>query len=137
MAIVSAVCNSYKQEILEGIHSSKDIYKIALYTDAALLNKSTNKYISTAESTGLGYVKGGAILENFQTGLSDSTAFLSFGKPEWKTSTITARGCLIYNASKGNRSVAVFDFGQNVSSVNGSFIVDIPSSEFASLIRIV
>jgi hypothetical protein len=137
MAIATAVCNSYKQEILEGVHASTDTYKIALYTDAALLDKSTTKYIPTAEVSGLGYMVGGQILKGFRTGLSDSTAFLSFEKPEWKSSTITARGCLIYNASKNNRTVAVFDFGQNVSSINGSFIVDIPSSEFTSLIRIV
>lgn len=137
MAIKTSICNSYKREILEGVHTATDTYKIALYTDAALLNESTTEYTPTAESSGLGYVRGGETLKNFQSGLANSTAFINFGKPEWRSATITARGCLIYNASKGNRAVAVFDFGQNVSSVNGLFMVDLPSSGVTSLIRIV
>jgi hypothetical protein len=136
MAITSALCNSYKQEILEGVHASTDTYKIALYTDAATLSAATTAYSATNEVSGTGYTAGGEALSGFTTGLSTSTAYLTFSDPAWANSTITARGCLIYNSSKSDKAVAVFDFGQNVSSVNGTFTVDFPGAGGSSLIRI-
>lgn len=136
MAITSAICNSYKQELLEGVHASTDTYKIALYTDAATLSASTTAYSATNEASGTGYTAGGEELAGFTTGLSSSTAYLTFTDPAWSNATITARGCLIYNSSKSNKAVAVFDFGQNVSSVNGTFTVDFPGTGASSLIRI-
>ena len=136
MAITSAICNSYKQELLEGVHASTDTYKIALYTDAATLSASTTAYSATNEASGTGYTAGGEELAGFTTGRSSSTAYLTFTDPAWSNATITARGCLIYNSSKENKAVAVFDFGQNVSSVNGTFTVDLPGVGASSLIRI-
>ena len=136
MAITSALCNSFKQEILEGVHASTDTYKIALYTDAATLGASTTAYSATNEVSGTGYIAGGETLAGFTTGLSTSTAYLTFSDPAWANSTITARGCMIYNSSKSDKAVAVFDFGQNVSSVNGTFTVDFPGAGGSSLIRI-
>jgi hypothetical protein len=136
MAITSAICNSYKQEILEGVHASIDTYKIALFTDAATLSAATTAYSTSGEVAGTGYVAGGETLTGFSSGLSGSTAFLTFTDPSWADSTITARGCMIYNSSKSNKAVAVFNFGQNVSSVAGTFTVDFPGSGAFSLIRI-
>jgi hypothetical protein len=136
MAITTAVCNSFKQEILEGVHESTDTYKIALYTDAATLGASTTAYSATNEASGTGYSAGGLTLSGYSSGLSGSTAYLTFTDPVWSNSTITARGCLIYNSSQSNKAVAVFDFGQNVSSVNGSFTVDFPGTGASSLITI-
>jgi hypothetical protein len=136
MAITTAVCNSFKQEILEGVHESTDTYKIALYTDSATLGASTTAYSATNEVSGTGYSAGGLTLSGLSTGLSGSTAYLTFTDPVWSNSTITARGCLIYNSSQSNKAVAVFDFGQNVSSVNGNFTVDFPGTGASSLITI-
>lgn len=136
MAITSAICNSYKQEVLEGVHASTDTYKIALYTDAATLSASTTSYSATNEVSGTGYTAGGNTLADFTTGLSGSTAYLTFTDPAWTNATITARGCLIYNSSKSNKAVAAFDFGQNISAVNGTFTVDFPGAGASSLIRI-
>lgn len=136
MAITTAVCNSFKQEILEGVHESTDTYKIALYTDAATLGASTTAYSASNEASGTGYSAGGLTLSGYSSGLSGSTAYLTFTDPVWSNSTITARGCLIYNSSQSNKAVAVFDFGQNVSSVNGSFTVDFPGTGASSLITI-
>lgn len=136
MAITSAMCNSYKQELLEGVHASGDTYKIALYTDSATLSADTTAYSATNEVSGTGYTAGGLELSGFTTGLATSTAYLTFTDPAWSNATITARGCLIYNSSKTNKAVAVFDFGQNVSSVNGTFTVDFPGAGASSLLRI-
>jgi hypothetical protein len=136
MSITSALCNSYKQEILEGVHDSTDTYKIALFDSNAGLSADTTAYSTSGEVSGIGYTAGGETLSGFTTGLSGSTAYLTFSDPSWANSTITARGCMIYNSSKSNKAVAVFNFGQNVSSVNGTFTVDFPGAGGSSLIRI-
>jgi hypothetical protein len=136
MSITSAICNSYKQEIIEGVHSSSDVYKIALYTSSATLGASTTAYSSTNEVSGTGYSAGGATLSGFTSGLSGSTAYLTFTDVSIANATITARGCLIYNSSKSNKAVAVFDFGSEISSVNGTFTVDFPGAGASSLIGI-
>jgi len=136
MSITSAICNSYKQEIIEGVHSSSDVYKIALYTSSATLGASTTSYSSTNEISGTGYSAGGATLSGFTSGLSGSTAYLTFTDVAIANATITARGCLIYNSSKSNKAVAVFDFGSEISSVNGTFTVDFPGAGASSLIGI-
>lgn len=136
MAITTAICNSYKQELLEGVHASGDTYKIALYTDSATLDKTTTAYSSTNEVTGTGYDAGGKSLTGFTSGLSSDTAYITFDDPSWTSSTITARGCVIYNSSKSNKAVAVFDFGSNVISVSGTFTIDFPTAGASALIRI-
>lgn len=136
MAITTAICNSYKQELLEGVHASGDTYKIALFTDSATLDKATTAYSSTNEVSGTGYDAGGKSLTGFTSGLSTDTAYITFDDPSWSSSTITARGCLIYNSSKSNKAVAVFDFGSNVVSVSGTFTIDFPTAGASALIRI-
>lgn len=137
MAITTAICNSYKQEVLEGVHTTTDTYKLALYTSSATLGASTTAYSSTNEvANGNGYTTGGVTLSGLTTGLSSGTAYLTFSDPSWSSSTITARGCLIYNSSKSNKAVAAFDFGGDVTSTNGTFTVDLPAAGASSLIRI-
>lgn len=136
MTITTAICNSYKKEILEGVHDAADTYKLALFTSAASLGADTTAYATTNEVSGTGYTAGGVTLADFTTGLSGGTAYLTFTDPSWANATITARGCLIYNASKSNKAVAAFDFGGDVSSTNGTFSVDLPAAGASSLIRI-
>ncbi len=137
MAITTAVCNSYKKEILEGVHAAADTYKIALYTDAATLSAATTAYSSTNEvANGNGYTTGGATLSGFTSGLADGVAYITFSDASWSNATITARGCLIYNSSKSNKAVAAFDFGGNITSTNGTFTVDLPAAGATALIRI-
>lgn len=126
MAITAAICNTYKQEILAGVHLSSDTYKIALYTSAATLSKATTAYSATNEASGTGYTAGGATLAGFANGLDTDTAYLDFTDPTWPTATITARGALIYNASKSNKAVCVLDFGADITSTNGTFTVTLP-----------
>ena len=53
MAITSAICNSFKVEILTAVHnftaSSGNTFNLALYTSSATINKSTTAYSSTNE----------------------------------------------------------------------------------------
>jgi hypothetical protein len=139
MAITQALCNSYKQEILQGIHLSADVYKIALYVAAATLSKATTAYSATNEvANGGGYTTGGATLSGFTTGLDTDTAYIDFtSDPTWPAATILARGALIYNSSRSNKAVAVLDFGSDIVSTNGTFTITFPAAAAATaLIRI-
>ena len=138
MAITAAVCSSYKQEILQGTHSSADTYKIALYTSTATLDATTTAYTATNEVSGTGYTAGGATLSGFTVGGSGSTAWLDFTTdPSWPSATITARGALIYNSSKSNKAVAVLNFGSDVTSTASTFTVTFPVADATNaLLRI-
>lgn len=134
MAITTAMCTSFKKEVLEAKHnfllSGGDTFKIALYTNAATLNASTTAYSATNEvANGNGYTAGGATLTRIDPASSGTTGFADFADVTWSTSTITARGALIYNSSQGNRAVAVIDFGADKSSAGGEFTLTFPAAD--------
>ena len=124
MAITQAITTSYKAEVLQGIHDAADTYKMALYTNATL-GAATTAYTTTNEVVGIGYTAGGATLSGFNVATSGTTAILDFNDPFWENATITARGALVYNASKSNKAVAIYDFGSDIASTNGDFTVSI------------
>lgn len=138
MAITQAVCNSFKQELLHGIHDFRttgDTFKIALYTSTATLSKSTTAYATTNEVSGTGYTAAGNTLTKVNPSLSGDTALTDFGDSTWSTSTITARGALVYNDTEaGNNSIFVLDFGSDKSSSAGDFIVKFPAADATNAI---
>ena len=140
MAITQAMCNSYKQERFSGTHTSAHTYKIALYTSATSLDKTTTTYTgSTNEvANGGGYTTAGATLTGFTTGLSGDTAYIDWTTdPSWGPgATITARGALIYNDTLGGKNaVAVIDFGADKVCTNGTFTVQLPAAGATAIIR--
>ena len=63
----SAVCNSFKTEVLQGIHnfssSGGNAFKLALYTNSAALTKATTVYTVSGEvASGGGYTTAGNAL---------------------------------------------------------------------------
>lgn len=137
MAITTAICNSYKLELLGGTHQAGDVYKMALYTSSAVLDKTTTAYSATNEVSGTGYTAGGITLAGEARALDGDTAMLDFSDPTWSAATITAAGCLIYNSSRANKAVAAYSFGGNVTSTGGNFTVQIPAAAAATaLVRV-
>jgi hypothetical protein len=139
MAITAAVCNSYKQEILQGVHEAADTYKIALYTSAATLSSATTAYTATSEvsNSGTNYTTGGATLSGFAVTLDGSTAILDFADATWANASFTARGALIYNSTQSNKAVAVLDFGSDITATAATFTVTMPAAAAATgLIRV-
>ena len=128
MSIVQTQTTSFKAELYQGIHVlTTDVIKIALYTASANLNADTTVYSSSNEASGGNYVAGGATLTpiTVSSSTSDATAFVGFPNISW-TGTITARCALIYNSSKGNKSIAVLDFGSDKTSTN--FTITMPAN---------
>jgi O-acetylhomoserine/O-acetylserine sulfhydrylase-like pyridoxal-dependent enzyme len=138
MAISQAMCSSYKEQLLGAVHDmDTDVFKIALYTSSATLGAATTIYSTSDEVVATGYTAGGNTLSGAAITLSGTTAFVDFSNTTWTTATITARGALIYNSSKSNKSVAVLDFGGDKSSTAGDFTVIMPTPDATNaLIRI-
>lgn len=139
MSLTQGQTNSFKAELYQGVHNLlTDVIKIALYTDSASLAQSTTVYSTTNEVVASGYTAGGVVLTGvtIQTASTTSanTTYVSFANASW-TSSLTARGALIYNSSKSNKSIAVLDFGANKTSKT-TFVVTMPSNTASSaLIR--
>jgi hypothetical protein len=131
MAITSAICTSFKQELLVGTHnftnSTGDTFKLALYTSSATLGATTTVYTTSQEVSGINYTAGGAALTNVTPTTSGTTAIVDFNDLTFSTATITARGCLIYNDDQGDKAVAAIDFGGDKTSTAGDFTIVFPT----------
>lgn len=138
MPISQAMCTSFKTELLTGTHNftttTGDVFKIALYTSAANLGASTTVYTTSSEVVGTGYTAGGNTLTNITPVASGTTALTDFNDTSWSTSTITARGALIYNSSKANRAVCVLDFGADKVTSAGTFSIVFPTADSSNAI---
>lgn len=137
MLIKHGVCRSYNLEIVQGVHTPTDVYRIALYTSSADLGPHTTAYTPTGEVMGAGYSPGGPKLTGFSVTGNGHPARLDFQTVELPNATITARAGLIYNESKRNRAIVVVDFGKDIRSSNGPFIIRMPPvGDDTSLVRV-
>ena len=139
MAITKALCNSFKQELLQGLHDlDGHTLKMALFTSSATLDATTTAYSTTNESSGTGYTAGGATLANVAVSLSGTTAFVDFDNVSFTSATISdAAGALIYNSSASDRAIAVIDFGATKSVSSGTLTITLPTaSATTALIRV-
>jgi len=146
MAISSAICSSFKQELLQGKHdfdsSGGDTFKIALYTSSASLGAATTDYSSSNEITntaGSAYSAGGATLTNQGVSLSSTTAFTDFSDVSYTSASFTANGALIYNTTTDGGSsttdaVAVIAFGSDKTATNGTFTIQFPTADASNAI---
>ena len=143
MAITSAVCNSFKAEVLQALHnftaSSGNTFKIALYTSSATLNKSTTAYSTSNEisnTSGSAYSAGGATLTSVTPALSTDTACCDFADVSFTSASFTANGCLIYNDTNSDKSVATISFGASKTSTAGDFTIVFPTAGANAIITI-
>jgi hypothetical protein len=143
MAITTnAICNSFKKELLEAKHdftaSTGSKFKLAMYTSAATLGKSTTAYAATNEvSSPAGYSAGGKALINTGTSVASDVAITDFTDLSFTNVTLTARGALIYNTSNSNSAVAVLDFGGDKTATAGTFTIQFPAfTTSAAILRI-
>mgnify|MGYP003324331293 FL=1 len=113
-------------------------FKIALFTSSATMSASTTAYATTNEVSGTGYTAGGNTLTNVDPTTSGTTALTDFADTTWSSSSITARGALIYNSSTtagtANRAVAILDFGADKTSTSGDFTIQFPAADASNAI---
>tara|TARA_R100000353_G_scaffold35531_1_gene28282 strand:- start:685 stop:1116 length:432 start_codon:yes stop_codon:yes gene_type:complete len=134
----SALCTSFKQEILVGTHnftaSSGNTFKLALYTNSASPTAATTAYSTSNEVSGTGYSAGGGTLTSVTPTTSGTTAFCDFADLTFSSSSITARGGIIYNSSASDKAVAVLDFGSDKTSSAGDFTISFPTADASNAI---
>jgi hypothetical protein len=141
MTISSAVCNSFKQEILVGTHnftaSSGNAFKLAMYTSSASLGAGTTAYATTNEITnasGSAYSAGGKTIVSVTPVLDGSTAVCDFADISFTSASFTANGCLIYNDTQADKAVCVVAFGGDKTVSSGTFTIQFPAAAASTAI---
>ena len=141
MAITSAICTSFKQELLVGTHNftatTGNTFKIALYTSSATLGAGTTAFSATNEitnSSGTAYTSGGASLTSVTPTTDSTTAVCDFADVSFSSASFTANGALIYNSSQSNKAVAVIAFGGDKTVSSGTFTIQFPTADATNAI---
>ena len=141
MAITSAICTSYKVELLKGVHNftatTGDTFKIALYDSDATLGASTTAFSTSEEITntsGTAYTSGGATLTSVTPVASSTTAVCDFADVSYTSASFTANGALIYNSSDSNAAVCAIAFGSDKTATNGTFTIQFPTADATNAI---
>ena len=138
MAISTAMCTSFKQELLVGTHnftaSSGNTFKLALYTSSASLGADPTAYTTSNEVSGTGYTAAGAALTSVTPTTSGTTAFCDFADLTFSSSTITANGALIYNDTQSDKAVCTLAFGGDKTSTSGDFTISFPTADASNAI---
>lgn len=133
------MCTSFKVELMTATHNftngTGNTFNIAMYDNNASFTAATTAYTATDEVTGTAYVAKGNTLVNVTPTSTSTTAFTDFGDSTWSTSTITARGAMIFNdTAVGDPSVVILDFGSDKSSSAGDFTIVFPTGDATSAI---
>ena len=136
MAITSAICTSFKVELLKGTHNftatTGNTFKIALYDSDATLGASTTAFSTSEEITntsGTAYTSGGATLTSVTPVASSTTAVCDFADVSYTSASFTANGALIYNSSASNAAVCAIAFGSDKTATNGTFTFQFPTAD--------
>ena len=141
MAITSAICTSFKQELLVGTHNftatTGNTFKIALFTSDASLGASTTAYSTSNEitnSSGTAYTAGGATLTSVTPTTSGTTALCDFADVSYTSASFTANGALIYNSSASDKAVCAIAFGIDKTVTSGTFTIQFPTADATNAI---
>ena len=142
MTISSAICNTFKTEILTAVHnftaSSGNTFNLALYTSSASMGAGTTAYTSTNEITntsGSSYSAKGQALTSVTPVLDSSTAVCDFANISWTSASFTANGCLIFNdTASGDPGVCVIAFGGDKTVTSGTFTIEFPAAAASTAI---
>jgi hypothetical protein len=141
MAITTAMCTSFKEELLGGTHDlDTDVIKLALIKDSpsGTYGAATTNYSDVTgnsdEASGTGYSAGGQDLDGATISTSGTTAFVDFTDEVFDDVTVAADGCIIYNSSKSNKAIAVIDFGGTVSATAGDLTIEFPAADASNAV---
>ncbi len=134
MAITQTLCTSFKVALLNGemdfSADTSQTFKLALFTSSATLDATTTAYSTTNEVSGTGYTAGGNTLTIAANPASSGTiAFLDFADTTFASSSITARGALIYKSGGGDPAIAVIDFGEDKQTSSADFVIQFPTAD--------
>ncbi len=133
--MASGIYNLFKQYVLDNTTNGRidwdtDTIKVMLVTSSYTPNFDTHNFADdvTSEVSGTGYTAGGATLASpvITLDTTNDRVDVDFADTSWTSSTITARGAVIYK-STGTASTsplfAYLDFSTDQVSSNGTFLI--------------
>jgi len=148
----TAMPTSMKSELAQALHNftttTGNDFKIALGKaaptgtyDATTTNYSNLTGNRDEVPNGSGYTTGGfdfTAANNITPQISGTTAYWQWNvNPSWTSATFTTAGCIIYNATNGNRAVYVGSFGGTQTVTAGTFTLVMPTNDSThALLRI-
>lgn len=146
MANSSAICTSFKVEVMLGAHQfgsvtivsrtsltspTTDTFKAALYLTSGSLGAGTTAYSATSEVSGTNYSAGGVTVTNATAPTSSGTT--AFWTPSaaivYTNVTLSTAfdSVLLYNSTQSNRAVLVFNFGSTTITA-GTLTLNMPAN---------
>lgn len=135
MAITTAMCTSFKAELLGGLHDlDTDSLKLALIkaSPSGTYGAGTTNYSTVTgnsdEASGTGYSAGGQVLDGASITTDGTTAIVDFTDEIFSNVTVSTDGCIIYNTANSNSAIAVIDFGGTVSATAGDLTIEFPAA---------
>jgi hypothetical protein len=141
MAITTAMCTSFKSELLGGLHDlDTDSLKIALIkaSPSGTYGAATTNYSDVTgnsdEASGTGYSAGGQVLDGASISVSGTTAIVDFTDEVFSNVTVSTDGCIIYNTANSNSAIAVIDFGGTVSATAGDLTIEFPAADASNAV---
>ena len=141
MAITTAMCTSFKGELLGGTHDlDTHTLKLALIKDSpsGTYGAATTNYSDVTgnsdEASGTGYTTGGQNLDGATISTTGTTAIVDFTDEVFSNVTTSADGCIIYNSSASNKAICVIDFGGTVSATAGDLTIEFPTADASNAV---
>jgi len=141
MAITTAMCTSFKSELLGGLHDlDTDTLKLALIkaSPSGTYGAATTNYSDVTgnsdEASGTNYSAGGQALDGATIAVSGTTATVDFTDEVFSNVTVSADGCIIYNTANSNSAICVIDFGGTVSATAGDLTIEFPTADASNAI---
>ena len=141
MAITTAMCTSFKSELLGGLHDlDTDSLKLALIkaSPSGTYGAATTNYSDVTgnsdEASGTNYTAGGQVLDGATISTDGTTATVDFTDEVFSNVTVPADGCIIYNTANSNSAICVIDFGGTVSATAGDLTIEFPTADASNAI---
>jgi len=141
MAITTAMCTSFKSELLGGLHDlDTDSLKLALIkaSPSGTYGVATTNYSDVTgnsdEASGTNYSAGGQALGSAAIAVSGTTATVDFADEVFSNVTTSASGCIIYNTANSNSAICVIDFGGTVSATAGDLTIQFPTADASNAV---
>jgi hypothetical protein len=135
MVIRTGAGKKFMEELPLGIHTlfegTPDDIKVALYGPNAIIAPTTDTYTTGGEIVGGGYTAGGVSLPSGLTVVGSSGSNRQDGtqfdnpyiNPTLPLSIgvvgVAVRGCMLYNATQGDRNIFTLDFGATFTPSQG------------------
>lgn len=141
MAITTAMCTSFKGELLGGTHDlDTHTLKLALIkaSPSGTYGAATTNYSDVTgnsdEASGTNYSAGGQNLDGATISTTGTTAIVDFTDEVFSNVTTSADGCIIYNSSASNKAICVIDFGGTVSATAGDLTIEFPAADASNAV---